>query len=506
MHDHLQPHAALAGAPAGTFASARVSAGRASLPFARARRFTPLDLGPALVAWYAADRGVTAMVPAARMVAASTEHLRHSDTDLFNIGGGNWSAVVWYRPDTIGSAQTLLGKSRLNSTDRGHWLALSADARFTFSVSPDGTDTNDMTVTADSFGDVTAGEWHFVHAWHEDGVGIGISVNGGPADTLAHTGGVADNAELMRVGAVRGSSGTLTKCGDGRMGPIGMAGQLLTAQMVAELYNNGVPRHWRRISAATRAAFRFNSAGTPGDLWWDLDENSGTRDSASGNIPLTNVNSVTSAPGITPAIGQDGIVAAWADQSGNADDLVQADVEQQPRQDVVATSLQTVAILPDGSDDFLRGALGSLIPQPLCIGVAYRCGTFASGTVLLAGDDATHAVRIHESSGNMVLDAGGTPQVLSTKAEMQGAHVALMVLDGANSRLWLDGGTNVLSASPGTNGLDGLTLGADEAGANHESAAYRDVVVLAGTPDDATLDLLGQYLSQRVNDTWSSIS
>lgn len=74
----------------------------------------------------------------------------------------------------------------------------TASLRFKFSVS-DGATTS--TVTADTLGDVYADEWHHIIVYHDSTNNlIGIQIDGGAADTTAHSAGVTATASTFRVG------------------------------------------------------------------------------------------------------------------------------------------------------------------------------------------------------------------------------------------------------------------------------------------------------------------
>lgn len=77
--------------------------------------------------------------------------------------------------------------------------------------------------------------WSHIVGWHEQGVGIGISVNNGTPVTQSYTGGITNSAATFYLGCYT----VITAFVDGRMDAVGFWKRVLTSGERAELYNGG---------------------------------------------------------------------------------------------------------------------------------------------------------------------------------------------------------------------------------------------------------------------------
>lgn len=175
----------------------------------------------------------------------------------------------------------------------------SGDARWQFIASPDGTATTVLKADAwqSGVGYPTLNTWYFIEVWHRNGVGIAIRIDRGYTDTVAFTGGLygAGN-DPLHIGS------SSQKGWDGQMAGVFLSDQVTISgagvgtpddAISEDLYNDGVPPLWGNLSLATKAAAK-RSGGANGDLFWPLNEASGTRESASGNTPLAETGTVGS--------------------------------------------------------------------------------------------------------------------------------------------------------------------------------------------------------------------
>lgn len=195
------------------------------------------------------------------------------------------------------------------------------------------------------------------------------------------------------------------------------------------------------------------------------------------------------------------------DRSANDDDAAQATEVEQPRFLADGFAAGKPGIGYDGvDDDMVATFTGGALTQPFVVAIPYRCDTWTSGDFLFDGDDGTNSVAVYESGGNVVIDAGGTARTIESSGNMEGTHVLVCVLDGANSKVYLDGGASRISASPGTNVIDGLTFAADHAGANNLDCVIGDCVVNDGALSDAAINNLGRYVADKLGTSWTAIS
>jgi YD repeat-containing protein len=94
------------------------------------------------------------------------------------------------------------------------------------------------TVTANTFGALSTGEWYFVYVYHDEhNDEIGISINDGAVDTATHTGGVNNSTTDFNIGRRAGSSHIHFY--DGLVDEVGVWDRVLTEEELDYLYNDG---------------------------------------------------------------------------------------------------------------------------------------------------------------------------------------------------------------------------------------------------------------------------
>lgn len=121
---------------------------------------------------------------------------------------------------------------------------LGSTARFKLDVDSNGGGT-DTTVTANTFGAISAATWYFVVAWHDSVSNqIGISVNG-TADTAAHSAGVFDGTGPFAIGARVNATSDYW---DGLIDEFGFWRRVLSGAEITELYNAGAGRDYAYIA------------------------------------------------------------------------------------------------------------------------------------------------------------------------------------------------------------------------------------------------------------------
>jgi hypothetical protein len=149
---------------------------------------------------------------ARQFTAANSEYFSHTDAAQFRIGAVDcwWAGWVWF--DTIPGIMVLLAKD--NTTASREYMIFQTGNRLKFDSGSGGT--LGTGVTANTFGAVTTGQWYFWMAYHQNGVGLALSVNGGPFDTAALPGGIFSGTAPLEIGRYAGGSLYL----DGRQGPV----------------------------------------------------------------------------------------------------------------------------------------------------------------------------------------------------------------------------------------------------------------------------------------------
>jgi len=136
--------------------------------------------------------------------------------------------------------------------------------------------------------------WNHLFVWYDPVAAvIGMIVNGGAAQTTAHTGGAFDGTGEFEIGQERGQplawDGRLAFAALGKSPPGGFATTPATT-IAGTLCNNGHGLDLSVIDSATRTAWGGVSA-------WRLQEASGSRADIWGSNTLTDNNTVTQAAG-----------------------------------------------------------------------------------------------------------------------------------------------------------------------------------------------------------------
>lgn len=161
-----------------------------------------------------------------------------------SIGGGNALdggskdfafALMWY-PTTLTNDTGILSRWLWGSNKR-EFLIYYNGGNIQFWVDLTGNGAGQSIATSSVT--PTINNWYKVVVWHENGVGIGITVNNETPVTTPHTGGVADFGAAQPF--VLGNYGVLSSSSnvDGRLDHVIHWGRIPTAQDITD-YNNNV--------------------------------------------------------------------------------------------------------------------------------------------------------------------------------------------------------------------------------------------------------------------------
>lgn len=191
---------------------------------------------------------------ASQFTAANSESLSSADNAALSVGDVDawWSG--WPRFDTLtpgGGFRELLGKNDGGSNQREYDIAHAGTLnRFFFQVSSSGLGGGAQhAAVADAFGNAATNTWYHVFCYHNAATDvIGIAVNGGTINTLAHSGGIFDGTATFRIGAA-GNTATLFWDGPQAMWKMGkLPAGTLTPALLAEIktyeYNGGLGRRY----------------------------------------------------------------------------------------------------------------------------------------------------------------------------------------------------------------------------------------------------------------------
>lgn len=188
-----------------------------------------------------------------------------------------------------------------------------------------------------------------------------------------------------------------------------------------------------------------------------------------------------------------GVVATWSDKSGNVRPLTQATAGNRPAP-VTRAGQRALSF----TTDFLQGAFGSLVAQPLTIYAVWETTSLAAIAIMLDGDDATNRAFMLTNTTPAVRGGATTQLGINTPATGQ-IYASALVANGASSAFY--GLSNFVTAdqsgNAGTAGLDGLTVGSSYTGASPFPGYLWEVLVYSTAHDAATRKQIGDYLTAR---------
>jgi hypothetical protein len=196
------------------------------------------------------------------------------------------------------------------------------------------------------------------------------------------------------------------------------------------------------------------------------------------------------------------------DQSGNGVHATQGTAGNRPVFVVDAFGSGLHAVRFDGTNDYLiTSAFGASKAQPnlvaLVVDTSRGINTSGSRTFFAGRDGTAHNIGL-DGSGNLAMNAG-----TSRTGTSGGSALAVIVgyFNGAGARLYLNGGTDLITQDIGANALVGITLGANHSLTNFsdmdlaECVAYESV---SGTLVDQ-INALGDHLATKYGLTWTTV-
>ncbi len=162
---------------------------------------------------------------------------RANDAAALSFGDAAFAITAWhYYQAQSWNESAVIGKVSTAGTGAGYVeYELYFDKvalRYKWRVS-NGTTMN--AATASTFGAPSANTWYFLYAYHDPVANtLGISVNGGTIDTVAHSAGCVDGSNYLWLGM--GSGGY--PC-NGRVDSASLFNAVLTSGEISALYNSG---------------------------------------------------------------------------------------------------------------------------------------------------------------------------------------------------------------------------------------------------------------------------
>lgn len=174
---------------------------------------------------------------AAEFAASTSMKLRRADSASLSLGDVDFTFSVWVWLDTKTAGQYIVSKSSQADPER-EWTLFYAQSidRFRFQMSDTGNAADQVSLDADTYGDVATGEWlHIVCQYDASADEMSIRVNNGVPDTLSHAGGAADASAPLVVGLTETNGSPL----DGKVDELAIWKRKLSDTEISQLYNSG---------------------------------------------------------------------------------------------------------------------------------------------------------------------------------------------------------------------------------------------------------------------------
>jgi hypothetical protein len=188
-------------------------------------------------------------------------------------------------------------------------------------------------------------------------------------------------------------------------------------------------------------------------------------------------------------------VSAWADQSGNGNDVTQAAGDSQPLW--VASQLNGYpSIRFDGANDAMVTA-PFVLSQPEDIYLVIKQPSFLHGDSIMDGN-AVNSGRVAQlnPSPEIALYAGGAGWVCNTTTGSLNWQLLQSRFNGAASLTRINGGVPVVG-DPGAANMGGVSLGATGGIGDFCNIEFSEIIIYSSALSDSNRQLVETYLNGR---------
>ena len=204
----------------------------------------------------------------------------------------------------------------------------------------------------------------------------------------------------------------------------------------------------------------------------------------------------------TPVTADGDVVGAWADKSGNGNDVLQATTANKP---LYKTGIKNglSALLLDGTNDWLQGAFTQLSQPYNVIAVAQLDATVVNNntsTHIIDGNDAVNRAILFQRStptpDSWAFNAGTSIDNGNSDSNW---NLWYVLFNGASSDLRING-ASVAAGDAGAQNLDGITIGSKNDGTSNYWKGYiNELLIYDPSLSTANRTLLEAY----INSKWS---
>jgi hypothetical protein len=371
----------------------------------------------------------------------SSDYLSYSGT-AFDPGTGDFSIGCAFYVDSLPAVLgTLVSMGRINAATDGVWVTVLANGTIQ-------TQFNDSTAvgTFTSTATVTAGSWNtLVINFDRDG-NLTLWINGASENlgVLGHTGSV--DPGKFYIGTYSYSPSYYF---DGIIDNVFYCDRIVTSDEASYLHNNGEWRQYAEI-AEDQPTLAADIVGM-----WEGDDGDALGTESTGKNSLTGVTAIDPAT-LSPVLLLDanlgvtesgGKVSAWADQSGNGNDVAQADSDKQPT--LVADGVNGEPVLRfDGVDDFLETTLEAL-PNATIVFV----GSINDSRGVVVGTRGSGENRSYVGSNDDDYWSAGVADdsysVIESDIDPGSPFIGIVAYNGTTVALWHNGNQEYSDAQSG---------------------------------------------------------
>jgi hypothetical protein len=201
---------------------------------------------------------------AADFNASASEYLSHADNADLSFADDAFTFTGWFNIDSA-STRSVVAKWGSDGAAETCEYALRTLSGGTLNWRV-GNGSGNVSVSHSAT--LATGQWYFFAAYHDPAANqIGLSLDGGTAQTASITGGILDGAASFAVGRTGDFAGQYW---DGLIDEVGLWGRVLSASEITELYASGAGLAYPFSAGATAGPRRrrHRPAEAPFDCFW----------------------------------------------------------------------------------------------------------------------------------------------------------------------------------------------------------------------------------------------
>lgn len=199
-------------------------------------------------------------------------------------------------------------------------------------------------------------------------------------------------------------------------------------------------------------------------------------------------------------------VSALLDQGPNSDDITQSTAADQPLWNSSDSDFNNQpSIQGDTVSEFMdiSAFTGGDVAQPSTIVTVAKFISVVSFRFMYDSDN-------NSFRQTMFLDSGGPWGIFAGTTLSGGTgdtspHIFIAIFNGASSKLYVDGGTAVLSGDAGTQAMRGLTICARNLPANYSDVKMAEKVIYDNEVSASDLNDLGSHYDSKYGITYTNI-